>query len=122
MLDVRSATFAIRTREVERARDRYAGVLGRAPDIAPAPNVYEWRLAGGAWLQLVPREAPASDGGQSAIVRIGVGGLDDARGALAEAGARLGTVERIPGVIAFCDVEDPFGNVVSIYEDLTEES
>ena len=39
-----------------------------------------------------------------------------ARAALADAGAaRLGDVEVVPGVIAFCDVEDPFGNVLSLY-------
>ena len=37
---------------------------------------------------------------------------------LAAAGARLGEVERIPGVIALCDAEDPFGNVLSLYEEL----
>jgi catechol 2,3-dioxygenase-like lactoylglutathione lyase family enzyme len=121
VLDVRSVTFGIRTRDVDRARDWYAGVLGRRPDLAPAPGVYEWRLAGGAWLQLLPREAASTDGeGDGAIVRIGVAGLDRGREDLAAAGARLGEVERIPGVIAFCDVEDPFGNVLSVYEDLTE--
>jgi len=49
-------------------------------------------------------------------VRIGVADLDAARAALADAGgARLGDVERVPGVIAYCDVEDPFGNVLSLY-------
>jgi len=121
MLDVRSATFGIRTRDVERARDWYADILGRAPDIAPAPNVYEWRLAPGAWLQLGAREAPVAANGESAIVRIGVAEIDTARAELAAAGARLDEVERIPGVIAFCDVEDPFGNVLSIYQDLSED-
>ena len=105
MLDVRSATFGIRTRDVDRARDWYAGVLGRAPDIVPAPGVYEWRLGAWAWLQLVPREGQAATG-QGAIVRIGVARLDAARAELAAAGARPGDVERIPGVIAFCDAKN----------------
>ena len=118
MLDVRSATFGIRTRDIGRARDWYARVLGRPPDIAPAPDVYEWRLAPAAWLQL---EACGDEdpGGAGAIVRIGVADLDAARAAFADAGAaRLGDVERGPGVIAFCDVEDPFGNVLSLYAEL----
>jgi catechol 2,3-dioxygenase-like lactoylglutathione lyase family enzyme len=121
MRDVRSVTFGIRTRDVERARDWYADVLGRLPDVVPAPEAYEWRLAPGAWLQLVPREAPAAANGEGSIVRIGVAELDTARAELAAAGARLDEVERIPGVIAFCDVEDPFGNVLSIYQDLSED-
>ena len=47
--------------------------------------------------------------------------LDAARAAFADAGeARLGDVERVPGVIAFCDVEDPFGNVLSLYAELDQ--
>ena len=118
MLDVRSVTFGIRTRDIDRARDWYARVLGRPPDITPAPEVYEWRLAHAAWLQLTARgdEDPA---GAGAIVRLGVADLDAARAAFTDAGqARLGDVERVPGVIAFCDVEDPFGNVVSLYVEL----
>ena len=120
MLDVRSVTFGIRTRDIGRARDWYARVLGRPPDIAPAPDVYEWRLAAAAWLQLTPR-GDEDPGGAGAIVRIGVADLDVARAALADAGAaRLGDVEVVPGVIAFCDVEDPFGNVLSLYAELDE--
>jgi predicted enzyme related to lactoylglutathione lyase len=115
VLDVRSATFGIRTRDIGRARDWYARVLGRPPDIAPAPDVYEWRLAAAAWLQLTPR-GDEEPGGAGAILRIGVADLDAARAALADAGgARLGDVERVAGVIAYCDVEDPFGNVLSLY-------
>jgi predicted enzyme related to lactoylglutathione lyase len=118
VLDVRSATFGIRTRELGPARDWYARVLGRPPDIAPAPDVYEWRLASAAWLQLTAR-GDEDPGGAGAIVRIGVADLDAARAAFADAGAaRLGDVERVPGVLAFCDVEDPFGNVLSLYEEL----
>ena len=100
------------------AREWYERVFGRPPDIAPAPDVYEWRLAPAAWLQLTAR-ADDDPGGAGAIVRIGVADLDAARTAFAEAGAaRLGDVERVPEVIAFCDVEDPFGNVLSLYVEL----
>ena len=61
MLDVSSASFAIRTPDVDRTRDWDASALGLPPG-----------------------------------------------------------VERIPVVIAFCDVEDPFGNVLSLYEELGE--
>ena len=77
-----------------------------------------WRP--GAWLQLTAR-GDEDPGGAGAIVRIGVADLDAARAAFADAGAaRLGDVERVPGVIAFCDVEDPFGNVLSLYAEPDE--
>ena len=117
MLDVRSATFGIRTGDLAGARVWYERILGRPPDLVPADGVYEWRLAPGAWLQLIAGE-PAEPGiGQ--IARLGVAEIGAARAALEAAGARAGEVTTIPDVVAICDVEDPFGNALSIYEDLT---
>jgi catechol 2,3-dioxygenase-like lactoylglutathione lyase family enzyme len=118
VLDVRSVTFGIRTREPPAARAWYERVLGRAPDFVPADGVYEWRLAPGAWLQLMAGEPSAAGTGQ--IARLGVAEIEAARTELAAAGARVGDVTTIPDVVALCDVEDPFGNALSIYEDLTE--
>jgi catechol 2,3-dioxygenase-like lactoylglutathione lyase family enzyme len=118
MLDVRSATFGIRTRDLARARAWYAKLLGREPDFLPAADVYEWRLAPGAWLQLVAGEP--CEPGRGQVARLGVAEIDAARAALQAAGASVGDVWRIPDVVALCDFEDPFGNPLSIYEDLTE--
>jgi catechol 2,3-dioxygenase-like lactoylglutathione lyase family enzyme len=115
MLEVRSATFALRAPDAARARDWYERLLGRPPDLIPVDGVFEWRLAPGAWLQV----AEGTPGG-GAVLRLGVPDLDAASAALAAAGARLGDVERIPGIIASCDAEDPFGNVLSLYEELED--
>jgi catechol 2,3-dioxygenase-like lactoylglutathione lyase family enzyme len=117
VLDVRSATFGIRTRDVSAARDWYARVLGRPPDIVPDEGVYEWRLAAGAWLQLLAGEP--SPPGTGELVRLGVGDIDAARAALLAAGARVSEVTTITRVVSFCDAVDPFGNGLSLYEDLT---
>jgi hypothetical protein len=79
--------------------------------------VHEWRLAPGAGLQLV--EAEPSRPGSGQLLRLGVGDVEGARAELSGAGARLGEVTTIPGVIAFCDAEDPFSNPLSLYEDLS---
>jgi catechol 2,3-dioxygenase-like lactoylglutathione lyase family enzyme len=118
VLDVRSATFAIRTRDLDAARDWYARVLGRPPDLVPDDGVYEWRLAPGAWLQLVAGEPSPVGTGQMA--RLGVADIGAACAALEAAGARVGDVTTIPDVIAFCELDDPFGNALSLYQDLTE--
>jgi catechol 2,3-dioxygenase-like lactoylglutathione lyase family enzyme len=107
----------VRTRELERARDWYAALLGRPPDLEPADGVHEWRLAPGAWLQLVAGDPSAPGTGQ--LLRLGVGEIEAARAQLAAAGARIGEVTTIAGVVAFCDAADPFGNALSLYEDLT---
>jgi predicted enzyme related to lactoylglutathione lyase len=79
--------------------------------------VHEWRLAAGAWLQLMAGAPSPPATGE--LLRLGVGDIEAARRELAGAGARVGEVTTIPGVITFCDAEDPFGNALSLYEDLS---
>jgi catechol 2,3-dioxygenase-like lactoylglutathione lyase family enzyme len=113
MLEVRNATFALHAPDAALAREWYERVLGRPPDLIPVDGVFEWRLGPAAWLQVA-----AGEPGGAAVLRLGVPDLDAALAVLAAAGARLGEVERIPGVIALCDAEDPFGNVLSLYAEL----
>jgi predicted enzyme related to lactoylglutathione lyase len=110
-------TFTLRTRELDGARDWYGALLGRSPDLEPADGVFEWRLTPGAWLQLVDGEPARAGRGQ--LMRLGVADIEAAAAELAAAGARVGEMTTIPGVIAFCDAEDPFGNPLSLYEDLS---
>jgi len=107
----------VRTRELDRARDWYAALLGRPPDLEPAGGVHEWRVLPGAWLQLGAGNPGAP--GSGAILRLGVGDIEAGRSRLAAAGATVGDVTTIPGVVAFCDATDPFGNPLSLYEDLS---
>ena len=115
-------------------------MLGRPPDLVPAEGVYEWRLAAGAWLQLLAGEdrnlmvvgdddqrrsggqqrRPAHQRRRTLPQPQQRFTVDGARAALDAAGARVVEVTTIPDVVAFCDVEDPFGNGLSLYEDLTE--
>jgi catechol 2,3-dioxygenase-like lactoylglutathione lyase family enzyme len=113
MLEVLSVTFALHAPDAGRAREWYERVLGRPPDLVPVDGVFEWRLGPAAWLQVAVGEP-----GGGAVLRLGVPDLDAALAVFAAAGARLGEVGRIPGVIALCDAEDPFGNVLSFYEEL----
>jgi predicted enzyme related to lactoylglutathione lyase len=82
----------------------------------PADGVCEWRLQPGAWLQLGAGEP--STPGTGEILRLGVADIAAGRAQLAAAGARVGEVTTIPGVVSFCDAADPFGNALSLYEDL----
>jgi hypothetical protein len=41
--------LALRTRELDRAREWYTALLGRAPYLEPADGVHDWRPGPGAW-------------------------------------------------------------------------
>jgi hypothetical protein len=53
------------------------------------------------------------------MLRFGVADIAAARALFAAAGARGGGLTTIPGVVSFCDAADPFGNALSLDEDLS---
>jgi catechol 2,3-dioxygenase-like lactoylglutathione lyase family enzyme len=112
---VKSTTHLVEVGDLQDAQRWYADVLGRGPDIEPVDGVLEWELREGTWLQ-VAEGAPNPQPGQ--MLRLGVEDIDAATAALAEAGVDVGEVERVEGVIAFCEFQDPFGNPLSLYQEL----
>ena len=115
MLEVRNATFGLHAPDAALAREWYERVLGRPPDLIPVDGVFEWRLAAGG----VAAGGRGRTRAVPPVLRLGVPDLDAAlRGVGRGRRARSARYERIPGVIALCDAEDPFGNVLSLYEEL----
>ena len=108
---VATADFAV-------AREWYARVLGRDPDLEPVSGVAEWQVAATAWLQLIE---DAERAGRSAV-RIGVDDLGVHLAWLAEAGIEAGDPVNIADMVLVVDVADPDGNEVSFVAELGEYS
>jgi catechol 2,3-dioxygenase-like lactoylglutathione lyase family enzyme len=99
--------------------DFYSRLIGRPPDFEPHEDFVEWEVLPGFWLQLgegTPRRAYP--------LRLAV---DDVAAERARAERELGAhavsaIQRIPGLVAFCNFDDPWGNRLGFYERLfTEE-
>lgn len=111
-----SVTCTIPVPDSGEGRAWYARLLGREPDLQPADGVHEWRLVPGVWLQVVQGVPAAPGAGQ--LLRLGVEDLEGAARAVGDAGGRVLDRQEVPAVIEFCDVEDPFGNRLSLYREL----
>jgi catechol 2,3-dioxygenase-like lactoylglutathione lyase family enzyme len=109
-MDVIEVTVGVTVRDGGAARAWYTRVLGRPPDLEPAPGVFEFRV-GGAWLQVHVGEPTPG-----AVVRLGVRHLLPERDRLRRLGISVGKVETIPHVIRYLDFLDPDGNRLSLYE------
>jgi catechol 2,3-dioxygenase-like lactoylglutathione lyase family enzyme len=103
-----SITVGLPVRDLDAARGWYERVLGRVADIEPVPGIVEFEVHPGSWLQL-------HDGDQT-VFRIGVKDVGAARSRLLQSGIEVGPVERVEGVIAFCEFSDPDGNRLSLYQ------
>ncbi len=95
-------------RDLDVARAWYGRVLGKVTHIEPAPGILEFEVHPGSWLQLHE--------GDQAVFRIGVKDLEAIRDRLVTMGIEVGPIERVEGVIAFCDFSDPDGNHLSLYQ------
>jgi hypothetical protein len=112
---VTSVTQLLEVRDLTDAREWYSRLLGRAPDLEPVPDVLEWQLLPNVWIQVAEG---ANAHATAQMLRMGVDDIDAAVSELAAVNIDVGAVERIEGTIAFCEFADPWGNRLSLYQEL----
>lgn len=109
-------TLQLRVPDIEAGREFYLGLFGRAPDLSPHEDFHEWEISDGAWLQLGQGQPiPAYP------ARFGVSDIEeDCRQLHERLGVVCGEINRIPGLVAFCNFKDPWGNCLGFYQDLSD--
>lgn len=90
-------------------------VFGRRPDFEPHVDFVEWEIFDDrSWFQLGEGEPRPGY-----PTRFRVADLEAEVARLArDAGVRCSPVTRIPGLVAFCDFSDPWGNALGFYQRL----
>ncbi|MDQ1691583.1 MAG: hypothetical protein QOH56_2943 [Pseudonocardiales bacterium] len=115
-MSVRGLTIAIHVGDREEALAFYCALIGRDPDMGPDPDFYEWEISPGAWLQLATgREEIAPS---SFRLRLKVDDIETSVKILHEKGFEPGLVRRLPGLVTFANLTDPWGNPLGIYQDM----
>ena len=115
-MSVRGMTVAIHVGDREEALAFYCALIGRDPDMGPDPDFYEWEVSPGAWLQLATgREEIAPS---SFRLRLKVEDIEAAVEILRAKGFEPGKVKRLPGLVTFANITDPWGNPLGVYQDM----
>ena len=109
---VTSITVGVPVSDLDGATRWYEQVLGIGPAIEPVRGVHEYEVSRGCWLQLFEGETSSSEH----AFRIGVEDIERERDRLLRLGVPPREIERVEGVIAFCDFVDPYGNSLSLYQ------
>src|SRR5437588_105726 len=110
-----AVTLGIRVTPVRAVALWYEELFGREPDREPIPGVREWELRPGFHVQVFEGKASPST---AMVLRLGVPDIDAARERLVGLGVDVSPIERVTGVIAICDLKDPCGNRLSLYQSL----
>lgn len=111
-------TLQVQVDDLARAREFYTALLGSAPEFEPHEDFLEWRVVPGGetWLQAVGVTAPVRP--LASRVRFGVADVRAERERLLALGIEVSPVTSLPGVVAFVDFADPWGNTLGCYQDL----
>lgn len=112
MIRTTSVTLGIGVGDLDAAVAWYGRLLEEPEVVRPVDGVVEYELRPGVWLQLAEDDVVS----QAVVIRLGVKDLDATREALVAAGVAVDEIERIPGVIAYADLVDPWGNRLGLYE------
>lgn len=110
-----SITVGLPVKNLSEAQAWYSTFLGGKKTIQPVSNVFEFEVIQGCWLQLI--EDPALKVGDSSV-RFGVSDITAERSRLQSAGIQVGEIQEIPGVIFLLRLNDPFGNRLSLYQEI----
>lgn len=111
-MDIIGLFAAVHVTDLARAEAFYTTVIGRPPDHKPMPFLTQWvGLGGAAGVQLFLEPAKAGQG----LMTLVTPDVDAAGKLLAQAGLRLGEIQRGPfGAVA--QIDDPDGNRVFFTE------
>ncbi|HJQ02535.1 MAG TPA: VOC family protein [Jatrophihabitans sp.] len=115
-MSVRGMTVAVHVGDREEALAFYCALIGRDPDLGPDPDFYEWEISPGAWLQLATGRSEITP--SSFRLRLQVEDIEESVAILSKKGFEPGVIQRLPGLVAFANLTDPWGNPLGVYQDL----
>lgn len=115
-MNVRGLTIAVHAGDREEALAFYCALIGRDPDLGPDPDFYEWEISPGAWLQLATGRTDITP--SSFRLRLQVEDIEASVEVLRIKGFEPSDVKRLPGLVAFANLTDPWGNPLGVYQDL----
>ena len=96
--------------DLERSRRWYEILFGRAPDNNPMPNLVEWQVVPGAWVQVFVDDQHAG----STAVNVAVQDLDVHIDELRRRGLEPGEVIDANKGVRLSALTDPDGNTVTL--------
>ena len=94
--------------ELERSRRWYETLFGRAPDNNPMPNLAEWQVVPGGWVQVFVDDQHAG----STVVNVAVQDLDAHIDELKHRGLAPGEIVDANKGVRLSALDDPDGNKV----------
>ncbi len=109
-------TYQVRVADYKEGLRWYKTLFNRDPDFIPHEEFAEWEIVNGAWLQVAKGEATIGNG----PIRLGIQDIHSERKRLMKSlNIKIEEVNTREGVpAAWCTFNDPYGNLVGLFQEL----
>ena len=113
---IKNAIASLAVKNIGKAGKWYEKFFGRPADSRPEKDLYEWRFAGGGWLQIYLGEDRAGNGSCT----LAVANLGDEIARLRAIGVNVGTPTD-SSTVSVIMIKDPDGNSIALAEAMDHE-
>jgi glyoxylase I family protein len=110
MAHVEHVLAVVAVSDIEAGRSWYTKLFGRGPDNNPMPNLVEWQVIDGAWVQVT--EDPARAG--SGMLNLAVSDIEEGARELREMGLETGEIIDANKGVRLCPTTDPDSNQIHL--------
>lgn len=96
--------------DLEEGRAWYTKLFGREPDNNPMPNLVEWQVTDGGWVQVTEDPVRAGHG----MLNLAVSDIEEGARELREIGLAAGEIVDANKGVRLCPLADPDHNVIHL--------
>jgi predicted enzyme related to lactoylglutathione lyase len=96
--------------DIEAGRVWYSRLFGRDPDNNPMPNLVEWQVTGGGWVQVTEDPERAGYG----MLNLAVSDIEEGVRELREMGLVTGEITDANKGVRLCPIDDPDNNKIQL--------
>ena len=96
--------------DIEVGKSWYTELFGREPDNNPMPNLIEWQVTNGGWVQVTEDPQRAGNG----MLNLAVSDIDDGARELRELGINAAEIITANKGVRLCPVTDPDNNKIQL--------
>ena len=107
---------AVAVRDIAAGRAWYTSLFGREPDNTPMPNLAEWQVTDGGWVQVTEDSRRAGHG----MLNLAVSDIEEGVRELRETGLETGEIIDANKGVRLCPIADPDDNRIHLVGNFRE--
>jgi catechol 2,3-dioxygenase-like lactoylglutathione lyase family enzyme len=110
MAHVEHVLAVVAVSDIEAGRSWYTRLFGRDPDNNPMPNLVEWQVTDGGWVQVTEDPRRAGNG----MLNLAVSDIEEGVREVRELGLKTGDIVDANKGVRLCPIADPDNNTIHL--------